>query len=184
MWTRPARTGAERVPAKKKKRKKEKGFRPEIPSADNKMGAASSTEKEVEPHTPRRTDAERVPEILSADEKWERRSPRRNRGGATPSTGTDAERVSEEKKEGRGKNPRRMDPATSASGGQPLQITSPITDPAELRDIIVRQGAIIRSYQDQVTALQAQLSGASIAAPIEPPSACGESPPAGFARKV
>ncbi|KAK3537590.1 hypothetical protein QTP70_016616 [Hemibagrus guttatus] len=71
---------------------------------------------------------------------------------------------------------RRMDPATSASGGQPLQITSPITDPAELRDIIVRQGAIIRSYQDQVTALQAQLSGASIAAPIDPPSARGESP--------
>ncbi|KAK3518108.1 hypothetical protein QTP70_033325, partial [Hemibagrus guttatus] len=71
---------------------------------------------------------------------------------------------------------RRMDLATSASGGQPLQITSPITDPAELRDIIVRQGAIIRSYQDQVTALQAQLSGASIAAPIDPPSARGESP--------
>ncbi|KAK3539891.1 hypothetical protein QTP70_015770, partial [Hemibagrus guttatus] len=71
---------------------------------------------------------------------------------------------------------RRMDPATSASGGQPLQITSPITDPAELRDIIVRQGAIIRSYQDQVTALQAQLSGASIAAPIDPPSARSESP--------
>ncbi|KAK3528352.1 hypothetical protein QTP86_034147 [Hemibagrus guttatus] len=71
---------------------------------------------------------------------------------------------------------RRMDPATSASGGQPLQITSPITDPAELRDIIVRQGAIIRSYQDQVTALQARLSGASIAAPIDPPSARGESP--------
>ncbi|KAK3555117.1 hypothetical protein QTP86_010022 [Hemibagrus guttatus] len=71
---------------------------------------------------------------------------------------------------------RRMDPATSASGGPPLQITSPITDPAELRDIIVRQGAIIRSYQDQVTALQAQLSGASIAAPIDPPSARGESP--------
>ncbi|KAK3506210.1 hypothetical protein QTP70_002182 [Hemibagrus guttatus] len=70
----------------------------------------------------------------------------------------------------------RMDPATSASGGQPLQITSPITDPAELRNIIVRQGAIIRSYQDQVTALQAQLSGASIAAPIDPPSARGESP--------
>ncbi|KAK3530048.1 hypothetical protein QTP86_010336 [Hemibagrus guttatus] len=76
----------------------------------------------------------------------------------------------------RHKNTRRMDPATSASGGPPLQITSPITDPAELRDIIVRQGAIIRSYQDQVTALQAQLSGASIAAPIDPPSARGESP--------
>ncbi|KAK3525445.1 hypothetical protein QTP86_031543 [Hemibagrus guttatus] len=52
---------------------------------------------------------------------------------------------------------RRMDPATSASGGPPQQITLPITDPAELRDIIVRQGAIIRSFQDQVTALQAQL---------------------------
>ncbi|KAK3540705.1 hypothetical protein QTP70_034653 [Hemibagrus guttatus] len=68
-----------------------------------------------------------------------------------------------------------MDPATSASGGQPQQITSPITDPAELHDIIVRQGAIIRSYQDQ--ALQAQLSGASIAAPIDPPSARGHLPP-------
>ncbi|KAK3539334.1 hypothetical protein QTP70_001208 [Hemibagrus guttatus] len=68
---------------------------------------------------------------------------------------------------------RRMDPATSASGGQPLQITSPITDLAELRDIAVRQGAIIRSYQDQVAALQTQLSSASIAAPRDPPSARG-----------
>ncbi|KAK3534572.1 hypothetical protein QTP86_016661 [Hemibagrus guttatus] len=66
---------------------------------------------------------------------------------------------------------RRMDPATSASGGPPLQITSPITDPAELRDIVVRQGTIIRSYQDQVAALQTQLSSASIAAPCDPPSA-------------
>ncbi|KAK3527715.1 hypothetical protein QTP86_000752 [Hemibagrus guttatus] len=71
---------------------------------------------------------------------------------------------------------RRMDPATSASGGPPLQITSPITDPAELRDIVVRQGAIIRSYQDQVAALQTQLSSASFAAPRDPPSARGESP--------
>ncbi|KAK3539043.1 hypothetical protein QTP86_023635 [Hemibagrus guttatus] len=69
-----------------------------------------------------------------------------------------------------------MDPATSASGGAPLQITSPITDPAELRDIIVRQGAIIRSYQDQVEALQTQLSSTSIAAPPNPPSAHSESP--------
>ncbi|KAK3567174.1 hypothetical protein QTP86_011395 [Hemibagrus guttatus] len=53
----------------------------------------------------------------------------------------------------------------------PQQITSPITDPAELHDIIVRQRAIIRSYQDQVEALQTQLSGASIAAPLNPPSA-------------
>ncbi|KAK3562994.1 hypothetical protein QTP86_013260 [Hemibagrus guttatus] len=45
---------------------------------------------------------------------------------------------------------RRMDPNTSASSGAPSQNTSPIMDPAELRDIIVRQGAIIRSYQDQV----------------------------------
>ncbi|KAK3505946.1 hypothetical protein QTP70_003608 [Hemibagrus guttatus] len=44
-------------------------------------------------------------------------------------------------------------------------------DPAELRDIIVRQGAIIRSYQDQVEALQEQLRGASIAAPRDPPTA-------------
>ncbi|KAK3516426.1 hypothetical protein QTP70_011958 [Hemibagrus guttatus] len=47
---------------------------------------------------------------------------------------------------------------------------------AELRDIIVRQGAVIRSYQDQVEMLQAQLRSASIAAPREPPSARGESP--------
>ncbi|KAK3552972.1 hypothetical protein QTP86_029621 [Hemibagrus guttatus] len=85
--------------------KKEKGFRPEIPSADDKMGAASSTEKQRWSHAPpRRTDVERVPEILSADKRWERRSLRRNRGGATPSTGTDAEQMSEKKKEGRGKN--------------------------------------------------------------------------------
>ncbi|KAK3569964.1 hypothetical protein QTP86_007799 [Hemibagrus guttatus] len=45
------------------------------------------------------------------------------------------------------------------------------TDPVELREIIVRQGAIIRSYQDQLEALQSQLSRASIAAPRDPPSA-------------
>ncbi|KAK3516480.1 hypothetical protein QTP70_017817, partial [Hemibagrus guttatus] len=69
-----------------------------------------------------------------------------------------------------------MDPNTSASGGAPSQNTSPIMDPAELRDIIVRQGAIIRSYQDQVEALQEQLRGASIAASRDPPTARGESP--------
>ncbi|KAK3531883.1 hypothetical protein QTP70_034386 [Hemibagrus guttatus] len=69
-----------------------------------------------------------------------------------------------------------MDPNTSASGGAPSKNTSPIMDPAELRDIIVRQGAIIRSYQDQVEALQEQLRGASIAAPRDPPTARGESP--------
>ncbi|KAK3570304.1 hypothetical protein QTP86_017185 [Hemibagrus guttatus] len=71
---------------------------------------------------------------------------------------------------------RRMDPNTSASGGAPSQNTSPIKDPADLRDIIVRQGAIIRSYQDQVEALQDQLRGASIATPRDPPTAHGESP--------
>ncbi|KAK3509680.1 hypothetical protein QTP70_008429 [Hemibagrus guttatus] len=55
---------------------------------------------------------------------------------------------------------RRMDPAT----GPPQQNTSPITDPAELCEIIVRQGAIIRSYQDQVEA--------STTALRDPPSAC------------
>ncbi|KAK3561704.1 hypothetical protein QTP86_012545 [Hemibagrus guttatus] len=47
---------------------------------------------------------------------------------------------------------RRMDANTSASGRAPSQNTSPIMDPVELRDIIVRQGAIIRSYQDQMEA--------------------------------
>ncbi|KAK3538538.1 hypothetical protein QTP86_006703 [Hemibagrus guttatus] len=69
-----------------------------------------------------------------------------------------------------------MDPTTSASGGAPSQNTSPIMDPAEVRDIIMRQGAIIRSYQDQVEALQDQLCSASIAAPRDPPAARGESP--------
>ncbi|KAK3568081.1 hypothetical protein QTP86_030309 [Hemibagrus guttatus] len=49
-------------------------------------------------------------------------------------------------------------------------------DPAELRDIIVRQGAVIRSYQDQVEALQEQLRSASIAAPRDLPAARSESP--------
>ncbi|KAK3534983.1 hypothetical protein QTP70_001946 [Hemibagrus guttatus] len=71
---------------------------------------------------------------------------------------------------------RRMDPNTSASGGAQLQNTLPIMDPAELRDIIVRQGALIRSHQDQVEALQNQLCSASLAAPRDPPTACGESP--------
>ncbi|KAK3542189.1 hypothetical protein QTP86_016990, partial [Hemibagrus guttatus] len=69
-----------------------------------------------------------------------------------------------------------MDPNTSASGGAPLQNTSPIMDPAELRDIIVRQGASIRSYQEQMESLQDQLRSASLAAPRDPPTARGESP--------
>ncbi|KAK3548954.1 hypothetical protein QTP70_021664 [Hemibagrus guttatus] len=69
-----------------------------------------------------------------------------------------------------------MDPDTSASGGAPSQITSPITDSAELHEIIVRQGAIIRAYQDQLADMQAQLSRVSIAAPRDPPPTHGESP--------
>ncbi|KAK3507321.1 hypothetical protein QTP70_014296, partial [Hemibagrus guttatus] len=65
---------------------------------------------------------------------------------------------------------RRMDPAT------PPQNTSPTTDPAELREIIVWQGAVIRSYQDQVEALQSQLRSTSTAALRDPPAARGESP--------
>ncbi|KAK3542448.1 hypothetical protein QTP86_025890 [Hemibagrus guttatus] len=68
---------------------------------------------------------------------------------------------------------RRMDPNTSASGGAPLQNTSPIMDPAELRDIIVRQGASIRSYQEQMESLQDQLRSASLDAPRDPPTARG-----------
>ncbi|KAK3544653.1 hypothetical protein QTP86_022463 [Hemibagrus guttatus] len=75
----------------------------------------------------------------------------------------------------------RMDPATSAAGGSPLQNTSPLTDSAELREIIVRQGAIICSYQDQLEALQTQLSRVSIAAPRDPLPAHGESPVDGSA---
>ncbi|KAK3554936.1 hypothetical protein QTP86_001566 [Hemibagrus guttatus] len=69
-----------------------------------------------------------------------------------------------------------MDPDTSASGGAPSQITSPITDSAELREIIMRQGAIIRAYQDQLADMQAQLSQVSIAAPCDLPFTHGESP--------
>ncbi|KAK3574653.1 hypothetical protein QTP86_011574 [Hemibagrus guttatus] len=69
-----------------------------------------------------------------------------------------------------------MDPDTSASGGAPLQTTSPLTDSAELREIIVRQGAIIRSYQDQLADMQAQLSQVAIASPRDPPPTHGESP--------
>ncbi|KAK3507783.1 hypothetical protein QTP70_000374 [Hemibagrus guttatus] len=60
--------------------------------------------------------------------------------------------------------------------GPPLQNTSPTMDPAELHEIIVRQGAVICSYQDQVEALQNQLRSASTAAPRDPPAAHGESP--------
>ncbi|KAK3513083.1 hypothetical protein QTP70_000980 [Hemibagrus guttatus] len=61
----------------------------------------------------------------------------------------------------------RMDPAATTTGGQP-QDTSPPTDPVELRAIIVQQGALIRSYQDQVEALQSQLH--STRAPTGPAS--------------
>ncbi|KAK3566461.1 hypothetical protein QTP86_033942 [Hemibagrus guttatus] len=69
-----------------------------------------------------------------------------------------------------------MDPNTSAFGGAPLQNTSPIMDPAELRDTIVRQGAIILSCQNQVEALEKQLRSATLAASRDPPAARGESP--------
>ncbi|KAK3555689.1 hypothetical protein QTP86_029086 [Hemibagrus guttatus] len=65
----------------------------------------------------------------------------------------------------------RMDPAATASGGHTLQNTLPTTDPAELREVIVRQGALIRSYQDQVEALQSQLCSASTAEPSRDPPA-------------
>ncbi|KAK3517178.1 hypothetical protein QTP70_000771 [Hemibagrus guttatus] len=58
----------------------------------------------------------------------------------------------------------------------------------ELREIIVRQGSLIHAYQDQVEALNDQLSSASAAAPQEMPITHGESPAgialAGIARKV
>ncbi|KAK3514290.1 hypothetical protein QTP70_012912 [Hemibagrus guttatus] len=71
------------------------------------------------------------------------------------------------------KTPRalRMDPAATASGVQPLQNTSPSMDPAELQEIIVRQGALICSYQDQVESLQSQLHSASAAASSRDPPA-------------
>ncbi|KAK3562935.1 hypothetical protein QTP86_011609 [Hemibagrus guttatus] len=56
------------------------------------------------------------------------------------------------------------------------QNTSPIMDPAELRDTIVRQGDIILSYQNQVEALEKQLRSATLAAPRDPHAAHGESP--------
>ncbi|KAK3518698.1 hypothetical protein QTP70_008581 [Hemibagrus guttatus] len=59
------------------------------------------------------------------------------------------------------------------TGGAPLQNTSPIMDPAELCDIIVRQGASIRSYQEQMESLQDQLRSASLAAPRDTPTARG-----------
>ncbi|KAK3556325.1 hypothetical protein QTP70_007113 [Hemibagrus guttatus] len=71
---------------------------------------------------------------------------------------------------------RRMDPNNSAFGGASLQNTSPIMDPAELRDTIVRQGAIILSCQNQVEALEKQLRSATLAASRDPPAARGESP--------
>ncbi|KAK3507938.1 hypothetical protein QTP70_004390 [Hemibagrus guttatus] len=62
-----------------------------------------------------------------------------------------------------------MDPASSASSGVALQNTSPITDPAELREIIMQQGTIIRAYQNQLEALNNQRSSASVAASQEAP---------------
>ncbi|KAK3569123.1 hypothetical protein QTP86_024496 [Hemibagrus guttatus] len=50
-----------------------------------------------------------------------------------------------------------MDPASSGAGGAPLQNISPTTDPAELREIIVRQDLLIRAFQAQLEALTAQL---------------------------
>ncbi|KAK3549457.1 hypothetical protein QTP86_001450 [Hemibagrus guttatus] len=70
----------------------------------------------------------------------------------------------------------RMDPASSGTGGAPLQNTSPPTDPAELREIIVRQDSLIRAFQAQLEALTVQLSSATTAAPRETPIARSESP--------
>ncbi|KAK3516006.1 hypothetical protein QTP70_000892, partial [Hemibagrus guttatus] len=71
----------------------------------------------------------------------------------------------------------RMDPAATTSGGLPLQNTSLPTDPVALREIIVQQGVLIRSYQDQVEALQSQLRSTSIGTPSQDlPAARGESP--------
>ncbi|KAK3566681.1 hypothetical protein QTP86_003194 [Hemibagrus guttatus] len=67
-----------------------------------------------------------------------------------------------------------MDPDTSASGGAALQNTSPLMDSVELREVIVRQGVIIRSSQDQLAAMQDQLS--RIASLRDPPPTHGESP--------
>ncbi|KAK3544485.1 hypothetical protein QTP86_013147 [Hemibagrus guttatus] len=69
-----------------------------------------------------------------------------------------------------------MDPAASGTSGALLQNTSPVTDPAELREIIVRQGSLIRTFQVQLEALTIQLSNVSAAASQEMPIARGESP--------
>ncbi|KAK3534040.1 hypothetical protein QTP86_000632 [Hemibagrus guttatus] len=70
----------------------------------------------------------------------------------------------------------RMDPASSGAGGAPSENTSPPTDPAELREIIVRQDSLICAFQAQLEALTLQLSNATTAAPRETPIARGESP--------
>ncbi|KAK3507422.1 hypothetical protein QTP70_020386 [Hemibagrus guttatus] len=70
----------------------------------------------------------------------------------------------------------RTDPVSSGAGGAPLQNISPTTDPAELREIIVRQDSLIRAFQAQLEALTAQLSSATAATPRESPIARGESP--------
>ncbi|KAK3515117.1 hypothetical protein QTP70_007024 [Hemibagrus guttatus] len=69
-----------------------------------------------------------------------------------------------------------MDPASSGTGGAPLQNTSPTTDPAELREIIVRQDLLIRAFQDQLEVLTIQLSNATAATSRETPIACDELP--------
>ncbi|KAK3537472.1 hypothetical protein QTP70_012051 [Hemibagrus guttatus] len=67
-----------------------------------------------------------------------------------------------------------MDPASSGAGGAPLQNISPTTDPAELREIIVRQDSLIRAFQAQLEALTAQLSSATTATPRESPDCSRE----------
>ncbi|KAK3537964.1 hypothetical protein QTP70_024792 [Hemibagrus guttatus] len=71
---------------------------------------------------------------------------------------------------------RRMDPASTGAGSASLQNTSPSTDPAELHEIIARQGSLICAFQDQLEALMIQLSNASAAASQETLIAHGESP--------